>query len=153
LSEHASNVELNQHTLGEIETYACGYTTTDGFMEHPCPCDPKFPKLSEYTLTLSLQGYQWVCSAVGMPAMAQRVSLPTAVRQTEEIARRRMSEQYSRMSRPWRCRASESFDCTRRASLSHNHLMGPSNPPNLSRSGHNPNNRNSAHQDLALHGR
>lgn len=99
LSDRASNVELDEHTSAEIETYTCGYSTTDGFMERPCPTDPKFPKLSDYTLAATLQSGQWACSATAKTPMARRVLLHTTVGSSEEIARRRMEEQYSRLAK------------------------------------------------------
>lgn len=102
LSDRVANVEMDEHTSAEIETYACGYSTMDGSLEHPCPSDPRFPKLSDYTVTAGQNGGQWMCSASAKTPMAKRVFLHTTVGDTEASARARMDDQYRRAAEPWK---------------------------------------------------
>jgi predicted nuclease of restriction endonuclease-like (RecB) superfamily len=93
---------LSERVAAEIEIYACGFSTSDGFIERPCPSDPGFPSLSDYSITVAENAGAWICSALPRTPMAQRVSLSVSVGKTEEIARQRMDEQYARVSRRWK---------------------------------------------------
>lgn len=58
-------VELSEHDTGTYETFECGYSTLDGIQTHPCPKDPKYPKLDEFEFKTVKQGDEWMCYAVG----------------------------------------------------------------------------------------
>jgi hypothetical protein len=103
-----NDVDLDKHTIGTVESFACGYTSVDGWVESPCPSDPKFPRLEDFELRTTCKANAlvpndqwWTCFAVGKTPMAKKVPLHSAPGRTEAEARSRVVEQYQRISKPW----------------------------------------------------
>jgi len=105
-----ANIDLDEHTSGTVESFACGYSTVEGWVESPCPSDPKFPQLEDFELRTSrrasnpliLDRDEWTCSAVGKTPMAKKVHLLSANGRTEEEAKERVVERYHRFRKPWK---------------------------------------------------
>jgi hypothetical protein len=103
-----AEVDLDEHTSDSVESFACGYSTLGGFVESPCPSDPKFPKLEDFELRctckanpLTPKDRWWTCSAVGNTPMAKKVHVGSAVGRTEAEAKQKVIEQYERISKRW----------------------------------------------------
>jgi hypothetical protein len=103
-----NDVDLDEHTIGTVESFECGYSTVDGWVESPCPSDSAFPKLEDFELRATLRANPlipkeqwWSCFAVGKTPMAKKVALRSASGRTEAEARDRVIEQYQRISKAW----------------------------------------------------
>lgn len=85
------------------EEFECGYQTFGGYIERPCPSDPKFPKFADYELhffnTPEEPHWTWQCYAVGTTDMARRLQLPPGYGTTREEAERRLHEHYDRYAK------------------------------------------------------
>ena len=61
------------------EVFECGYQVFGGYIESPCPSDPKFPKFEDYDLNFFEEPketrWPWQCYAVGRTDMARRLHL------------------------------------------------------------------------------
>src|SRR5271157_612163 len=90
-----NDVDLDEHTIGTVESFACGYSSIDGFLESPCPSDPKLPKLEDFELRTSRRMSnplirdrdEWTCSPVGKTPMAKKLHLSSASGSTEAEAK------------------------------------------------------------------
>ncbi len=73
-----------------LEIFECGCRIADGFMEEPCPSDPRFPKFEDYELKFYENPdeaiYKWECVAFGKTDMAHRVNLWNGRGRTREEA-------------------------------------------------------------------
>jgi hypothetical protein len=85
------------------EEFECGYQTFGGYIERPCPSDPKFPKFADYGLhffkTSEEPHRTWQCYAVGKTDMARRLQLPPGYGTTHEEAKRTLREHYDRYAK------------------------------------------------------
>jgi len=85
------------------EEFECGYQTFGGYIERPCPTDPRFPKFADYKLhffnTSEEPHWTWQCYAVGATDMARRLQLPPGYGTTREEAERRLREHYDRYAK------------------------------------------------------
>jgi len=105
-----NEIDLDEHTSDTVESFACGYSTLGGFVESPCPSDPKFPKLEDFELRTSRRTSnpliqdrdEWTCSAVGKTPMAKKLHLSSASGRTEEEAKERVVERYNLFRKPWK---------------------------------------------------
>ncbi len=88
-------VELSERDSGTYESFQCGYSALDGVQTHPCPKDPRFPKLDEFELKTVKQGDEWLCYALGKTPYAKQLSLLRAPGKTEEQARNRVIADYN----------------------------------------------------------
>jgi hypothetical protein len=89
------SVELSEHDSGTYESFECGYAAIDGWQQHPCPKDPKFPKLDEFELKTVQRGDEWMCYAIGKTPYAKQLNSLSAPGRTEDEARRRVIAQYN----------------------------------------------------------
>jgi TIR domain len=100
-----SSVRLSEDDDGIYEDFQCGYAHIDGDVQHPCPSDPKFPKLEDYAFTYQeVQGdplWKWRCFAAGKTKEARQLSLTPGLGRTQEEARRRVEESYNGYAKPW----------------------------------------------------
>lgn len=82
------------------ETFACGYQHFGGFVERPCPKDPRFPRFEDYELqfreTPSETHWKWQCYAIGKTEMARRLTLPPGHGRTQEEAEKSVHDAYDR---------------------------------------------------------
>jgi hypothetical protein len=85
------------------EIFECGCRTLGGYMEEPCPSDPRFPKFEDYNLHFFENPgesiYKWQCNAFGKTDMARRVSLWTGHGRTREEAERSVRNYYESRAR------------------------------------------------------
>lgn len=85
------------------EEFECGYQTIGGYIERPCPSDPKFPKLSDYELHFfnapKESRWTWQCYAMGKTDMAQRLQIPPGHGTTREEAERSLREHYDQYAK------------------------------------------------------
>jgi len=85
------------------EEFECGHETVAGFLQRPCPKDPKFPPFEDYELRFQEihEGHHssWRCYPRGTTEMAQRVSLPPGYGETREEAEQKVREYYGRGAR------------------------------------------------------
>jgi hypothetical protein len=91
----AGSVELSEHDSGTYESFECGYAAIDGWQQHPCPKDPKFPKLDDFELKTVQRGEEWMCYALGKTPYAKQLNSLSAPGRTEDEARRRVIAQYN----------------------------------------------------------
>lgn len=93
----------DEKQLDTREEFACGYRTFGGYVERPCPSDPKFPKFEEYELQYYHDPkefhWSWQCYAVGKTEMARRLSLSPGSGRTREEAETGVHECYDRYLR------------------------------------------------------
>jgi hypothetical protein len=87
-----------------FSTFECGYVSIDGYMRRPCPSDPRFPKLQDYTIKCQENSkkqttweptWKWTCFAVPKTDMARLLSLEPGYGQTKRGARRMLSRHYA----------------------------------------------------------
>lgn len=85
------------------EEFECGYQTFGGYVERPCPADPKFPAFTEYELRFFNRPeepqWKWQCYAMGKTEMARKLQLSLGYGRTQEEAERSVREQYERYAR------------------------------------------------------
>lgn len=85
------------------EEFECGYQTFGGYIERPCPSDPKFPKFADYELhffnTPEEPHWTWQCYAVGTTGMARRLQLLPGYGTTRDEAEQRLREHYDRYAK------------------------------------------------------
>jgi Domain of unknown function (DUF4365) len=85
--------------FGIREVFQCGYDNTDGFVNHPCPSDPKFPTFSDYELEFhpipSDPENPWFCIANPKTDMARTLHLHASGR-TKEEAEQKVRAGYER---------------------------------------------------------
>jgi hypothetical protein len=88
-----------EHT-GLREIFECGFQSFDGFIERPCPSDPKFPRFADYELkfhhNVSETHYPWFCLAFPKTDMARRLSLLTSYGRTKDEAEQQLRREYER---------------------------------------------------------
>jgi hypothetical protein len=95
--------------LVTISTFECGYVSIDGYMRRPCPDDPRFPKLQDYTIkcqensvqptTWGESTWRWMCFAVPKTEMARLLSLEPGYGQTKRGARRMLIRHYAEVAK------------------------------------------------------
>jgi len=82
------------------EEFECGYQVFGGYIERPCPADPRFPKFEDYELQCHHNPdeprWQWQCYAIGKTDMARRLSLQPSYGSTREEAEANIRECYDR---------------------------------------------------------
>lgn len=85
------------------EEFGCGYQVFGGYVERPCPSDPRFPKFEEYELqchhSLDEPHWPWQCYAVGKTDMARRLHLQPGLGRTRDEAEANVREWYDRYAR------------------------------------------------------
>lgn len=85
------------------EEFECGYQVFGGYVERPCPSDPRFPKFEEYELkchhSLDELHWPWQCYANGKTDMARRLHLQPGYGQTRDEAEANVRAQYDRYGR------------------------------------------------------
>lgn len=81
-----------------VETFVCGFQVFGGTVQHPCPLDPAYPTLEDYTLVAELvderPSRQWRCEARPKTAMARRVRIDPSFGDSEPAARRKVESSY-----------------------------------------------------------
>lgn len=82
------------------ETFACGYQHFGGFLERPCPRDPRFPRFEDYELRCQENPtephWKWQCYAIGKTDMARRLTLLPGYGRTQEEAEKSVRDAYDR---------------------------------------------------------
>lgn len=101
---HSSLIEqIYAGDWGLRAVYECGYESSDGSLDRPCPADPRFPKFEDYELKLfhkpGNSPLEWMCFASPKTSMAQHLSLSGAWGRTEEEAKTKVAEEYDRYAR------------------------------------------------------
>jgi len=85
------------------EVFECGYQVFGGYIESPCPSDPKFPKFEDYELKFfeapKEPRWPWQCYAAGKTDMARRLRLPPGHGATREEAERELRDNYTRFAK------------------------------------------------------
>ena len=85
------------------EQFECGYQVFSGYIESPCPSDPRFPKFEDYELHFfdipEEPRWQWQCYAMGRTDMARRLQLPPGHGTTREEAARELRKHYDQYSK------------------------------------------------------
>jgi hypothetical protein len=85
------------------ETFECGFQRFGGYVESPCPADPRFPKLDEYELRFQHSPdephWKWQCYPLGRTDMARRLYLSHGLGRTKDEAKQNVVEHYARVSR------------------------------------------------------
>ena len=88
------------------EEFECGYQTFGGFLERPCPSDPRFPKLTDYELHFQNNPdephWKWQCYAHGLTDMARRVHIGTGYGRTREETEQEVRGCYERCAKKWK---------------------------------------------------
>ena len=96
------HIDYDERSSGVVETFECGHSR-GGWVERPCPFDPKFPKLEEYDLQITRQEddtHSYVCSPMPTTDMARRVNLPTGIGRTAREALEYVVEHYNYLITP-----------------------------------------------------
>lgn len=82
------------------ETFACGYQHFGGFLERPCPEDPRFPRFEDYELQCqenpAEKHWKWQCYAMGKTEMARCLTLSPGYGRTREEAEKSVRDAYDR---------------------------------------------------------
>jgi len=82
------------------ETFVCGYQHFGGFIERPCPKDPRFPQFEDYDLQFrempNEKYLKWQCYAIGKTEMARHITLPPGYGRTREEAEKFVHDAYDR---------------------------------------------------------
>jgi len=85
------------------EEFECGYLVFGGYIERPCPSDPRFPKFEDYKLHFDHSPdeshWKWKCYALGQTDMARRLHLDPGYGRTKEEAEQNVREIYERYAR------------------------------------------------------
>lgn len=82
------------------EEFDCGYATMDGFLERPCPTDPRFPGFDDFTLHFTETKdthFPWLCLAAGKTPMARKISLLPEHGRTREEAEEAVRCKYEKL--------------------------------------------------------
>ena len=93
---------LEKH-WGIRDCFACGYQSFGGFVEHPCPSDPRFPKFEDYELQFHYNPdephFKWQCYALPKTDMARRLMGMIGMGSTKEEAENNVREKYNRYAK------------------------------------------------------
>jgi len=85
------------------ENFECGYQVFGGYIERPCPNDPKFPKFEDYELKCYHRPdephWPWQCYAIGKTDMARRLHLQQGYGRTSEEAEANVRQWYDQYAR------------------------------------------------------
>jgi len=85
------------------EEFECGYQVFGGYIESPCPSDPRFPKFEDYELKFfevpKEPRWPWQCYAIGKNDMARRLRLPPGHGATREETERELRNNYARFAK------------------------------------------------------
>jgi hypothetical protein len=85
------------------EEFECGYQVFGGYIESPCPSDPRFPKFEDYELKFfevpKEPRWPWQCYAIGKNDMARRLRLQPGHGATRKEAEQELRENYVRYAR------------------------------------------------------
>jgi hypothetical protein len=88
------------------ESFECGFRRFCGFVECPCPADPRFPKFEDYDLHFfenpKEPQFKWQCHASGKTDMARKLELTVGLGRTKEEAENQVRERYDRCSSRFR---------------------------------------------------
>jgi hypothetical protein len=102
LAERGGEWVGSEH-YGLHEIFQCGYHALDGYVEHPCPSDPKFPHFEDYELefhpTQADPENPWFCIAVPKTEMARRLHLDFGCGRTKEEAEQKVRAKYERYAK------------------------------------------------------
>jgi hypothetical protein len=104
LSERQSiPLDDEQDNWGTLESYACGYTTSELGTTRPCPADPKFPKLEEFELVTSQDKKygDWSCWPKPLSPNARRLHLRGGHGRTEQQAIESVRQEYESYTAKW----------------------------------------------------
>lgn len=86
-----------------VEGFECGFETFGGMIRHPCPSDPKFPKLADYEFRYNEMPdeptWKWSCDALPKTDMARCLRLGNAYGATKEEAHKRIVKKYEEYAR------------------------------------------------------
>jgi hypothetical protein len=81
-----------------VESYGCGFQTFAGTIRRPCPADPNFPALADYTLacerTHEQGSHAWRCLAWPKTEIARKIPLDIGYGKSEEEATRKVEANY-----------------------------------------------------------
>jgi hypothetical protein len=105
LSRNEAPLDGEERDWGSLQDFECGYRAIQGFVERPCPKDPRFPKFDDYELIFEERADDarapWYCYAEPKTGMARRVHIMGAPGKTREQAAARVRESYEVCAR-WR---------------------------------------------------
>jgi hypothetical protein len=102
-SRNEAALDEEQRDWGTVQSFGCGHQIIEGFLQRPCPKDPRFPKFDDYELVFELEGSlssEWRCHAKPKTEMARMVHLSGAPGKTKEQAAARVRDQYDWKIRP-----------------------------------------------------
>lgn len=85
------------------EVFECGCRTLGGYVEQPCPYDPRFPKFEDYELHFRHSPeephWKWECYAVGKTDISHKLHLSMGHGKTREEAEQCLRMQYERLAK------------------------------------------------------
>ena len=91
--------------LDTAERFACGFAVAGGQLVHPCPSDPRFPKLDEFVFALQEMPKEtvmkWVCYLRPKTDMARLIHVGRAVGRTAEDAKEMAIRLYNGIAEKW----------------------------------------------------
>lgn len=98
-------VSLSEDVDGEVEGFACGYSSGDGNIDSPCPSSSLFPKYSDYEVKTDYKEvdkpYGWLCYGIPKTYPAQKLLLGTTRGKTEQEARDNFFNKYLERAKRW----------------------------------------------------
>lgn len=103
-SRNDAPLDFEQRDWDTVESFACGYSTFGGEIQHPCPSDPKFPRFEDFELRfteLNDPFWKWSCIAIGKTRMAKLLHLTNGLGRTQEEAIKHLKESYDRYAKRW----------------------------------------------------
>ena len=81
----------------EVRVYACGSTSSPNG-DYPCPYDPEFPRLEDYTLeVLQTAAGKFFCKPIAKNKNAHKLTLQAQSGATEEEAKQKIAINYQRL--------------------------------------------------------
>ncbi len=85
------------------EEFECGFQRFGGFVERPCPADPRFPRFEDYELHFyhspEEPHFSWQCYALGKTDFARRLYLSPCLGRTRKEAESRVREEFNRYAK------------------------------------------------------
>lgn len=92
-----TNVEFCDTSEGTAKSYECGYSEVEGYLDHPCPADPKYPKIEDYELITEYnnENKQWTCFPKPKTTMAAKILQMRQPGRTEEEAKQRVIDKFN----------------------------------------------------------
>ncbi len=103
VSRVSAPTDESEKDWGIRESFRCGFTHFDTFLERPCPSDPRFPKFEDFELHFRNNPkeprWKWQCHARAKTEMARKLHIERGLGSTKKEAIQQVKTYYDRVAK------------------------------------------------------